>query len=734
MAESLRSSPLNLVPPLYEEAHLPQFLESGRTVSFALSPRSNTLATFATPIQCVPKAGPSAGNLWHPVYTAGWDKPPTVERRVFITDTSVVFAACRKFIENEREKGRDTVRSPETIVTFRKLASDYILHLQDCWVHSTQLMSSTDGPPHFPGEHYRSLYTSLSLFQILYLPEDGIEDVPVGDELLEWLNTHFIEPSTEEGDQLSAIERPWEGEIFWPYLIRATLRGLLKSSIFFLRGLANHPSENLQRLSERLVALLEKHPRQRHFSTEKEFFTTSRRWRDRAKTLRIDLDRIPENDRNDGFENWWDNVSDLVGILEGREDVLQRVCTDLGGGWKEIICAYGVWVDVGLRRAELPDIVGRILPDLPPDPTDNEDSLHAELFQGRPMQALTIAYSTDVWLAAHLADIMGSIGLLDREADEETGLTVRDQYMMMYTDYLHSDPGLWRLAVDYLCTCGEIGKQMADEVLIRVPMNIVGPLSSRNARQEDNQNTAIEIEMDTQIEDGDLSGVVRELNATCFEHRREHARRVICRVAARKLAKLRKYGLAISYCRSAEDWKGLGHIVDSVLEEYILHGPLRYVPLVADIAPLLQELRAGPSPHGVFVHRLMFAVRYAEFHQRNAQGDAENAALDLISMFEEDLAPRAWWGVILNDAIPFLQDESNLFISSGAACLLLRRLGEVSLGTGQGCGDDYLSILARTLNVEGSKEALKRLDVLRLALARYLASSPPHLDSRGLLW
>lgn len=80
-------------------------------------------------------------------------------------------------------------------------------------------MSSSNGPQ-FPGEHYRALYTSFSLFQLLYLPEDGVEDVPVGDELLEWLNTHFIEPSTEEGDQLSSIERPWEDELFWPYLIR----------------------------------------------------------------------------------------------------------------------------------------------------------------------------------------------------------------------------------------------------------------------------------------------------------------------------------------------------------------------------------------------------------------------------------------------------------------------------------------------------------------------------------
>jgi nuclear pore complex protein Nup85 len=54
----------------------------------------------------------------------------------------------------------------------------------------------------------------------LYLPEFGLDDAPVGDDLMEWLNTHFIEPSTEEGDQLSGLERPWEEDTFWPYLMR----------------------------------------------------------------------------------------------------------------------------------------------------------------------------------------------------------------------------------------------------------------------------------------------------------------------------------------------------------------------------------------------------------------------------------------------------------------------------------------------------------------------------------
>jgi len=43
-------------------------------------------------------------------------------------------------------------------------------------------------------------------------------------------------------------------------------------------------------------------------------------------------------------------------------------------------------------------------------------------------------------------------------------------------------------------------------------------------------------------------------------------------VAAQTLASEKDYGVAISYCLSAEDWRGVGRIVDAVLDEYIING------------------------------------------------------------------------------------------------------------------------------------------------------------------
>jgi hypothetical protein len=55
----------------------------------------------------------------------------------------------------------------------------------------------------------------------------------------------------------------------------------------------------------------------------------------------------------------------------------------------------------------------------------------------------------------------------------------------------------------------------------------------------------------------------------------------------------------------------------------------------------------------------MFAARYAEFHQRMLDQDYQEAALNLVALFREGVAPKAWWGVLLADAIVLLQDGNS---------------------------------------------------------------------------
>lgn len=117
-------------------------------------------------------------------------------------------------------------------------------------------------------------------------------------------------------------------------------------------------------------------------------------------------------------------------------------------------------------------------------------------------------------------------------------------------------------------------------------------------------------------------------------------------------------------------------MVDQVLEEFLENGtyfelprsidltrflgPEIFARLAGDIAPSLQQLHSHPGPNGVFIHRLMFVARYAEFHRRRIENDLEDAALDLVTMFQEEIVPKSWWGVLLCDSIDLLQHSKEL--------------------------------------------------------------------------
>jgi nuclear pore complex protein Nup85 len=140
---------------------------------------------------------------------------------------------------------------------------------------------------------------------------------------------------------------------------RTALRGLTKATVFFLKLLSSsHPSFYLQSLSESLIPILEDQPHLYQFQTEREFAVAHRRWKNQVKALRVELGHVPEDEKlgpdPENRDYWWVRLSDIVAILEGRDQDLIRVIQELGGGWKEVCAAWGVFVDPRLRRAELP--------------------------------------------------------------------------------------------------------------------------------------------------------------------------------------------------------------------------------------------------------------------------------------------------------------------------------------------------------------------------------------------
>ncbi|THV00805.1 hypothetical protein K435DRAFT_776286 [Dendrothele bispora CBS 962.96] len=702
---------INLLPPLVESGQFEQLVQSGQTISATTSPYDNSLAVFLSPTTV--SGSNSNSDREEPVYFASYDVVPSSERRLFIADTQVIFSMFHGMLESAKSREPSWIQTPEALELMRKFSVDYVNFIKECWIHASQPMPRTDGPLQFSADHYRSLYSCFSLFVVLYLPEPGYEDAPVGEDLMEWLNIHFIEPSTEEGDHLSSLDRPWEDEEFWPYLKRVTLRGLTKASLFFFNTLLQHPSEDLQDLVRTIIPVVESQPRLQNFSAERDFAFASRKWKDKVKAIRIEMDRVPEESRFDDFENWWDSLSDIVGILEGRNPVIQRVCEELGADWKEVCSAWGIFVDSRLRRQDLVDVAAEVLEIMPADPTNLEDMIHSALFSGKPEQALRYASQLDAWLSAHFADVMEPLGLLETDENSESELSKRDEYVLSYAEYLHSDPTQWKITIAYMYSCGDIGRERGDEILVRVPLRL-HPSEAPSTPEEA------------------IAQAVKEVSEVCFNYQREAVRRTVCRIAAQTCVRQKDYGLAVSYCISAEDWVSLGRVIDSILDEYVHNGAAEFAKQASKIAPSVQELQSRTVSEAIFVHRLIFAVRYSQIHKYKLEQDFVSAASDIVTLLREEIAPKSWWPVLLCDSVELLQYGSTLLFASSDAAELLSKLEEISIRASQGSGDDYLSVLTRTIKGGGEKEALERLKVVRLALARYFARCTIGSDRHAL--
>jgi Nup85 Nucleoporin len=101
-------------------------------------------------------------------------------------------------------------------------------------------------------------------------------------------------------------------------------------------------------------------------------------------------------------------------------------------------------------------------------------------------------------------------------------LPIRIHFLLGYAEYLLVDPSLWRIAVLYMYECGEAGQLRADEVLLRIPLNLGNTKGKEGTAEREHQ-------MDAE-DDVLVDGRVRQVLEICKDHGREGVRREICRV------------------------------------------------------------------------------------------------------------------------------------------------------------------------------------------------------------
>lgn len=159
---------------------------------------------------------------------------------------------------------------------------------------------------------------------------------------------------------------PWDHPSFWPYITRCLLRGFHLPASSFLRTLSNHSHPPISKLASLLSTHLSLFPRSHNttaYPLDHQFLTAHRSWLSkfraelaafiggRAKGKWLDV----PGGGSEGAGSWNDWEEDFRVVVELMEGKSERVLAE-SADWREAVGAWGVLVDVGLRRDDLPSV------------------------------------------------------------------------------------------------------------------------------------------------------------------------------------------------------------------------------------------------------------------------------------------------------------------------------------------------------------------------------------------
>ncbi|KAK4701947.1 nuclear pore complex protein Nup85, partial [Phenoliferia sp. Uapishka_3] len=557
----------------------------------------------------------------------------------------------------------DAFPSPSSAAKVAHYSRISSLYREAIYEQLAEIESNSDIPP--PRKeillvHFASLHSILALNEILYLPTSPADGV-VGEELLDWLNTVDSAPSSEEGAELALLGSPWESDNFWPFLSRCVLRAHLRgASTLVTRLSTTHPSPTIRNLSEIPLRLIDTMPRSTTFKTEREFLSKFRDWRQAAREAQETFDGLTETNGHDEDE---EGLKGLMGILVGDE----KIVLDLSEDWREAVAAWGVWVKPELRRDDLADVVRQVTRTLPEDATMTEEAILASLLKGDVARALQQSNTHSLWLVSHLSDLLDKVGAIPSagsstlpsrsnpfdQTPAAPELSLRDHFTLSYTDILLSDPGQWRIVLDYLSSCGSEGRARMRGVILSVR------LDEESKPREEGEDATMNGEGIKENDPPDRrTERVEEVLRVCVDHGLDEEMKKICKLFktyAELLIAKKEYGPAVAFCMRAEDSKRVARIAERVLNEYVVNGQeafIRYVDSMptAPIRPSAPEIfdeDDDAEEHGIhhqpFSSRLSFLARYRDFFALYATGSRQEAATLLVLLLTSGVAPKGFY-------------------------------------------------------------------------------------------
>lgn len=392
----------------------------------------------------------------------------------------------------------------------------------------------------------------LTLFQTLYASPNALEAQGqgiVGEELLHWLNSYDLAPTTEQGREIASSAEPHLHPTFWDYILRCTLRGFHSTVSTLLATVLNMPSSALVRLIEQIRELVKGLPRSINYKTEVQFKAARRDFHLKLVTILTSLEGVMDEvqDQLDESYDSEEEAEDLrlsleaglrvfLEVLAGNKERVVEAAED----WKEALAAWATLVDVGLQRSGLGDALAKIK-SLRQDTFGDEgdawsqeeppqEQIMIQCIKGEVLQACQALLAVDPYLAQVLSDFSSKLGVITGEDSKANGTSAPTQLEaanLVYANTLLSTYGLWRMSLDYLAQAGIRGRAKMSQVVLGVPLledpeeRISVPNPANEARNGEDEESMPVVRTDefhlvkSVLEACDTYGLSKEAKAVC---------------------------------------------------------------------------------------------------------------------------------------------------------------------------------------------------------------------------
>lgn len=386
--------------------------------------------------------GPGPKANFRGLFAGDWSSD---EKITLLSESSIIFSSCQKIVEQEQVRqrtsstasfGNQFITPPNLVQYIRRISNLYRDKLRQ---YIDKLEASEDEMERTDLEFAVSFALILHFAETIYIPTDGRGTGVVGEEILEWLNSFDVQPTTEEAQEIAQSATPYEHDNYWDCIRRFVSRGLLAAASSLLSYLAKeHPSAKLRQISSEVCGLLTSMPRSTGFTLEHDFLASHRRWIGQARSslnkLEMEMNELESEWQKDGFKGKSiDEIEDerlgfeaqfgcLLGLMIGQKERVYEVCRN----WRELLGAWGLLVQPGMKRDDIPEIMKIILDAFPIRASGallSEENILVSLAKGDTLEASKQAQLYDPWLAVHMTDLLERLGLFE-EDDEMTEVGV----------------------------------------------------------------------------------------------------------------------------------------------------------------------------------------------------------------------------------------------------------------------------------------------------------------------